>query len=76
MTPRWEVFVSPEAASVLRDATRSTSAAIAKVLDELSRNGRTVVTVDQDGPEWVGQLAAGDHVITVAGRDEIGRAHV
>ena len=69
MTPRWEIFVSPEAAAVLRDATRSTSASIARALDELARNGPTIVTIDQNGPEWVGQLAAGDHVATVAGRE-------
>ena len=65
----WEIFVSPEAEAALRDASRSARAAVARVLDELARRGPSMVAVDRDDTGWTGRLAAGDHLITVAGRE-------
>ena len=68
MTSRWQVHLSPEAAAALRDEPRSSAARAGKALDELACHGRAAVVVDDDGPEWTGQLAAGDMLMTIAGR--------
>ncbi|HSA55742.1 MAG TPA: ABC transporter permease, partial [Gemmatimonadaceae bacterium] len=66
----WEIYVSPEAEAALRDASRTARADVARVLDELARRGPSVVAVDHDGAEWTGRVVAGDHLVTVAGRQE------
>ena len=69
MTPRWQIHLSPEAAAVLRDASRSAAARVAEALDDLASNGPAALAIDENGREWTGHLAAGDYVVTVAGRD-------
>lgn len=64
----WDVHLSPEAEAALREASRSGAAEVAGALDALSRQGPALVTIEQDGPAWVGRLPAGDRVLTVAGR--------
>lgn len=65
----WHVYVSPEAAATLRDASRSARADVGKVLDDLAQRGPSIATIDQNGLEWTGRLVAADHLITVAGRE-------
>ena len=65
---RFDVQLSAEAATVLRDASRSGAATLAAALDDLARRGADAVHVDRVGAEWTGHASAGDYVITVAGR--------
>jgi putative ABC transport system permease protein len=69
VSPRWEVFISSEAAATLRDVSRSASAVIAQRLDDLARHGVAGIAREPHENEWVGTIQAGDHEITVAGRD-------
>ena len=67
--PGWQVHLSPEAAAVLRELSRSAAERIAHTLNELARNGPAGAAIDQDGAEWTGELDAGEYTLTVAGRD-------
>jgi putative ABC transport system permease protein len=64
----WHVHLAPEAAAVLRDASRTAAATIGQVLDDLSRRGPDMVEIVDDGHEWTGHVVAGDYLVTVAGR--------
>jgi putative ABC transport system permease protein len=65
----WQVHLSPEAATALRDASRSAAATIGAGLDDLSRRGPAAVELVDDGTEWTGNLIAGDYLVTAAGRE-------
>lgn len=69
MTPRFSVHLSAEAAATLRDASRSAAATIGAMLDGLQRNGAHGLDRTASGEEWSARVAAGDHLLTIAGRD-------
>jgi putative ABC transport system permease protein len=65
----WEVHLSPEAAAVLRDVSRSAATSIAAVLNDLAEGGSARVDAEHDGQEWTGRAIAGDYIVTVGGRE-------
>jgi predicted permease len=69
VTTPWEVHLSPEAESALRDVSRSAAGEIAVALDTLARRGPSAVEIDQEGAEWAGRLRANDYRLAVAGRE-------
>jgi hypothetical protein len=64
----WQIHLSPEAAASLRDASRSAAATIGRALDELAQHGPGVVRTDDVDGDWSGHVIAGDHLLTIAGR--------
>ncbi|MGH7467989.1 MAG: ABC transporter permease [Longimicrobiales bacterium] len=68
MSARWQVHLSPEAAAALRAVEHDAAALLGAALDELTRNGRAQVAIDQDAHEWSGHQAVGDYLLTIAGR--------
>lgn len=73
MSKRWDVHLSPDAEAVFREASRSAVADIAAALDALTQSGPSIASIEETGSEWMGVLAAGDHILTVAGRESENR---
>ena len=76
MSGRWHVHLSPAAAAALRNVSKAAAATVADALDELSNRGPAAAEIETEtarGPEWRGAMAAGDYLVTVAGRRDDAR---
>ena len=69
MTGRWTVHLAADAAAVMREASRSSAAAIGAALDRIQHAGPAGLDVSASGGKWSARVPAGEHVLTIAGRE-------